>query len=374
MNKQERSDFRKQIEKEGDFSYQSIPVSRHTREILELCEMIDVQEEEINSLRDKTQKRLSNIQEKKSKQCKENSMKAKKTWRPLGRTENDGILPEVYEWRWIDGSHWYEGTRQGDPQSPRHLYRVPGPESFKVKVVRCGEAADCDYSNLIGDFLDVRNDSVNYNNYYSPEKDISFPKSDCLRVPEIKDGWRLLPYDENGGILPRRYNIFQECSGCWTVGIEPGNKQRIGYIYIVPIAPPKPARDEAHDRLICELIVEKDCAGISCGMDNCPLNPQLDGSIQCADRTGHGASRNAAVAWLAAHPKPAPPIPGLGEGCEEVDEDNCQKVLRIHGDKYTVMVCKGTEVIMSKLKDNQCVCWGDGRTYYFLLTEKETKN
>ena len=25
---------------------------------------------------------------------------------------------------------------------------------------------------------------------------------------------------------------------------------------------------------------------------------------------------------------------------------------------------------LSKLKDNQSVCWGDGRTFYFPLTEK----
>lgn len=42
-----------------------------------------------------------------------------------------------------------------------------------------------------------------------------------------------------------------------------------------------------------------------------------------------------------------------------------------YGETHNIeRIYETTSPDLYKLKDNQSVCWGDGRTFYFLLTEK----
>lgn len=49
---------------------------------------------------------------------------------------------------------------------------------------------------------------------------------------------------------------------------------------------------------------------------------------------------------------------------------NWLKVNERCGATHHIEKVMGTEVDLTKLKDNQSVCWGDGETYHFRLTEK----
>lgn len=49
---------------------------------------------------------------------------------------------------------------------------------------------------------------------------------------------------------------------------------------------------------------------------------------------------------------------------------NWLKVNECWGKTHHIEKVWGTTVEMSSLKDNQSVCWGDGETYHFRLTEK----
>lgn len=49
---------------------------------------------------------------------------------------------------------------------------------------------------------------------------------------------------------------------------------------------------------------------------------------------------------------------------------NYKKVYDKFGKTHTIEKRMGTSVNMEELKDNQSVCWGDGISYHFLLTEK----
>ena len=41
-----------------------------------------------------------------------------------------------------------------------------------------------------------------------------------------------------------------------------------------------------------------------------------------------------------------------------------------YGKTHYVEKKKGTEINLKNLEDNQCVVWGDGETYHYLLTKK----
>lgn len=244
-------------------------------------------------------------------------MKAEKTWRPLGRTENNGILPEVYQYRFLHGDRWYEGTRMGEPQKDNQVYRVPGSESFKVRVARCSNPL-YSYASKVGQYLEVEVDPMQPGKWFHLLSIEGFIEiKDCIRVPEIPKGKRLLLHDENDGILPEDYEVWDLAGEYWTEGDRAGRIQFNDRIYIVPdetVPEAKLSRDEAHDRKICEQIVERGgCDNISCLGDDCPLSARVGGLIQCAGVTGHGHDLSAARAWLKAHPKPPAPVTGVAE-------------------------------------------------------------
>lgn len=49
---------------------------------------------------------------------------------------------------------------------------------------------------------------------------------------------------------------------------------------------------------------------------------------------------------------------------------NYVKVNERWGKTHTIEAVDGVEPLLITLKPNQCVCWGDGATYHFRLTEK----
>jgi len=51
------------------------------------------------------------------------------------------------------------------------------------------------------------------------------------------------------------------------------------------------------------------------------------------------------------------------------DDENLKKVREKYGKTHTIEAVKGTKVVMAKLAKNQSVCWGDGDSYHFRLTE-----
>lgn len=51
----------------------------------------------------------------------------------------------------------------------------------------------------------------------------------------------------------------------------------------------------------------------------------------------------------------------------KIDE---HKIKALYGKNYTYEKIYTTEVNLSQLTKNQSVCFGDGKTYYWLLTKK----
>lgn len=51
------------------------------------------------------------------------------------------------------------------------------------------------------------------------------------------------------------------------------------------------------------------------------------------------------------------------------DDENLKKVREKYGKTHTIEAVKGTKVVMAKLAKNQSVCWGDGESYHFRLTD-----
>jgi len=52
------------------------------------------------------------------------------------------------------------------------------------------------------------------------------------------------------------------------------------------------------------------------------------------------------------------------------DDPNLIKVISKHGATHRIEAIFGTRPDLGKLKKNQSVCWGDGKTYHFRLTLK----
>lgn len=50
------------------------------------------------------------------------------------------------------------------------------------------------------------------------------------------------------------------------------------------------------------------------------------------------------------------------------DDKNLKKVRDLYGNTHKIEAVKGTKIDMTKLADNQSVCWGDGENYHFRLT------
>jgi hypothetical protein len=48
-----------------------------------------------------------------------------------------------------------------------------------------------------------------------------------------------------------------------------------------------------------------------------------------------------------------------------------ENIENLYGKDYIIEKRPGTEVFLPTLKDNQAVCYGDGKTFYYLLTKKE---
>jgi len=52
------------------------------------------------------------------------------------------------------------------------------------------------------------------------------------------------------------------------------------------------------------------------------------------------------------------------------DKKAREDVIDKWGRDYYITKAMGTEVVLSTLKENQAVCYGDGKTYHFVLTKK----
>ena len=51
------------------------------------------------------------------------------------------------------------------------------------------------------------------------------------------------------------------------------------------------------------------------------------------------------------------------------DKKAWSQVIERWGKEYDITKVTGTEVVLSNLKSNQAVCYGDGKTYHFVLTK-----
>lgn len=51
------------------------------------------------------------------------------------------------------------------------------------------------------------------------------------------------------------------------------------------------------------------------------------------------------------------------------NDENLKKVREKYGKTHKVEAVKGTKAILAKLAKGQSVCWGDGQSYHFRLTE-----
>jgi hypothetical protein len=51
-----------------------------------------------------------------------------------------------------------------------------------------------------------------------------------------------------------------------------------------------------------------------------------------------------------------------------------EKVQLLYGKKYDIVKRPGTEVELADLKDGESVCYGDGETYHWLLTERKDQD
>lgn len=52
------------------------------------------------------------------------------------------------------------------------------------------------------------------------------------------------------------------------------------------------------------------------------------------------------------------------------DDKNLVNVTERYGETHTIEAVLGTTGELEDLEDNQSVCWGDGKSYHFLLTKK----
>lgn len=55
---------------------------------------------------------------------------------------------------------------------------------------------------------------------------------------------------------------------------------------------------------------------------------------------------------------------------QNAEDDNYKRVFEKYGETHLIEKRMGTSVDITKLKDNESVCWGDGVSYHFLLTKK----
>ena len=56
----------------------------------------------------------------------------------------------------------------------------------------------------------------------------------------------------------------------------------------------------------------------------------------------------------------------------EIESDILKRVNDRWGKTHTIAKIMGTDVDLRNLKDGESVCYGDGKTYHFLLTAKTT--
>lgn len=59
---------------------------------------------------------------------------------------------------------------------------------------------------------------------------------------------------------------------------------------------------------------------------------------------------------------------------ELIKDKYYQDVIKKWGKTHTIEKIMGTHVDLKNLKNGQSVCWGDGETYHFRLTKKETEH
>lgn len=53
-------------------------------------------------------------------------------------------------------------------------------------------------------------------------------------------------------------------------------------------------------------------------------------------------------------------------------DEHDRRILERYGKTHIIDRVQGVKVEMNQLQENQSVCWGDGKTFYYLLTEKPT--
>ncbi len=55
---------------------------------------------------------------------------------------------------------------------------------------------------------------------------------------------------------------------------------------------------------------------------------------------------------------------------ERMEQEGYNKIFKKYNKTHDIEKVPGTSVRMQDLNDDQSVCWGDGKTYHYLLTKK----
>jgi hypothetical protein len=55
---------------------------------------------------------------------------------------------------------------------------------------------------------------------------------------------------------------------------------------------------------------------------------------------------------------------------QKAEDEDYKKVYEKYGKTHLIEKRMGTKIDMTKLKDDESVCWGDGKSYHYLLTKK----
>lgn len=71
------------------------------------------------------------------------------------------------------------------------------------------------------------------------------------------------------------------------------------------------------------------------------------------------------------------PLGGLQDAVEDIaererEEKDRLKIKRLYGKTHKITKIMSTKIYLGNLGDNQSVCYGDGETYSWLLTRKNT--
>ena len=62
-----------------------------------------------------------------------------------------------------------------------------------------------------------------------------------------------------------------------------------------------------------------------------------------------------------------------GKTEKETEDEDYKRVYDKYGNTHEIEKVDGTVARIMDLDDDQEVCWGDGKTYHFLLTKKRSK-